>query len=210
MIQAIGKGARTKETIVSEAMRVASVEGFAGLSIGDLARRLGMSKSGLFAHFGSMEELQKAVMDESARRFMNAVWQPAMTAPRGLPRIELIFKNWLHWMAVNPELPGGCLITTLSIEMDDKPGPVRDALAAMQSEWMATLARSAMLAIEQGHFREDLDCRRFAFEVDGIVLSLLMHQRLLRDKHALQMAIDSFRALIERSLAQGYRPAVAA
>jgi AcrR family transcriptional regulator len=195
----MSKGARTKETIVAEAMKAASVEGFNGLSIGNLATRLGMSKSGLFAHFGSKEELQKAVMDASSDRFLEAVWKPARAEPRGLPRLRRMFALWLDWMNANPDLPGGCILTAAATEMDDKPGPVRDKLVAMQNEWMATLARSAELAIREGHFREDLDCQQFAFEVSGIVFSLSFYTRLLHDPKARDRAQAAFDDLVNRA-----------
>ncbi len=195
----MSKGARTKETIVAEAMKAASVEGFNGLSIGGLAGRLGMSKSGLFAHFGSKEELQKAVMDNAAERFLTMVWKPARGEARGLPRLQRMFQLWLDWMGDNPELPGGCILTAAATEMDDKPGPVRDRLVTMQNEWMATLARAAELAKQEGHFRADLDCQQFAFELSGITFSLSFHARLLRDPQARQRAEQAFNSLIERA-----------
>ncbi|WP_430396205.1 TetR/AcrR family transcriptional regulator [Ferrovibrio sp.] len=198
----MSKGARTKETIVSEAMKAASVEGFNGLSIGGLATKLGMSKSGLFAHFGSKEELQKAVMDAATARFLEAVWKPARAAPRGLPRLRTMFSAWLEWTDSNPDLPGGCIITAAATEMDDKPGPVRDKLVTMQQEWLATLARSAELAVREGHFRDDLDCPQFAFELSGIVLSLSFYNRLLRDPQARGRAEAAFDDLVARAAAK--------
>ncbi|MBP7063091.1 TetR/AcrR family transcriptional regulator [Ferrovibrio sp.] len=195
----MSKGARTKETIVAAAMKAASVEGFNGLSIGNLATRLGMSKSGLFAHFGSKEELQKAVMDASSQLFLEAVWKPARATPRGLPRLRKLFDLWLAWMDSNPDLPGGCILTAAATEMDDKPGPVRDKLVAMQNEWMATLARGAELAVNEGHFRADLDCQQFAFELSGIVFSLSFYTRLLRDPQARFRAEAAFDDLIRRA-----------
>ena len=197
----MSKGQQTRATILSEALRAASVEGFQGLSIGMLADRLKMSKSGLFAHFGSKEELEKAMLDEAAQRFMLTIWQPAMRAARGRPRIEVLFHEWLNWSLHNDDMPGGCLFVTLSAEYDDKPGPVRDHLAELQTQWQATLARSAQIAIQEGHFRSDLDPRQFAYELQGIFLSLTYFRRLLRDASAVERAEASFRGLLQRSAA---------
>ncbi|HEX6958095.1 MAG TPA: TetR/AcrR family transcriptional regulator [Ferrovibrio sp.] len=197
----MSKGQQTRATIVSEAMRAASVEGFQGISIGMLAERLKMSKSGLFAHFGSKEELEKAVLDEAADRFAAMVWQPALQAPRGRPRIEALFHNMLDWMLHNRDLPGGCIFMALSVEMDDKPGPVRDDLAEMQTRWQATVARSAQIAVQEGHFRADLDPRQFAFDMQGIMMAMSYYRRLLKDPSAVQRAEAAFADLLARSAA---------
>lgn len=197
----MSKGQQTRATILSEALRAASIEGFQGISIGMLADRLNMSKSGLFAHFGSKEELEKAMLDEAAQRFMQQIWQPAMKAPRGRPRIEVLFREWLDWSLHNDDMPGGCLFVTLSAEYDDKPGPVRDHLAEMQSQWQATLARSAKIAMEEGHFRKDMDPKQFAYELQGIFLSLTYFRRLLRDSAAVERAETAFKSLLDRSAA---------
>jgi len=197
----MSKGAETKETILREALRVASVEGIEGLTIGNLASRLQMSKSGLFAHFGSKEALQEAVMDTAARRFLKAVWEPAKAAPRGLPRLRILYQNWQRWMLHNPDLPGGCVLTSAATALDDKPGPVRDRLVSMQREWQAAIAKAAELAVREGHFRTDLDCEQFAFELNGILLNLTFHQRLLRDSQAAERCSAAFEALVSRAAA---------
>lgn len=197
----MSKGQQTRATIISEALRAASVEGFQGISIGMLAERLKMSKSGLFAHFGSKEELERTLLDEAGQRFMTAIWEPAMRAPRGRPRIEVMFREWLDWSIHNDDLPGGCLFVTLSAEYDDKPGPVRDYLVEKQTQWQATLARSAKIAMEEGHFRKDLDPRQFAYDLQGIFLSLTYFRRLLRDPSAIERAEASFKSLLDRSAA---------
>ncbi|MFC3675260.1 TetR/AcrR family transcriptional regulator [Ferrovibrio xuzhouensis] len=196
----MSKGQQTRSTILSEAMRAASVEGFQGISIGMLAERLGMSKSGLFAHFGSKEELEKAVLDETAKRFMDAIWAPVMREPRGQPRIEALFRRWLDWTQNNADLPGGCLFVALAAEIDDKAGPVRDQLADLQRQWQAMLARSAQIAIQEGHFRADLDPKQFAFEMQAIVLGLNFYRRLLQDPAAIRRVEDAFAGLLQRSM----------
>ncbi|WP_298728699.1 TetR/AcrR family transcriptional regulator [uncultured Ferrovibrio sp.] len=195
----MSKGQQTRATILAEALRAASIEGFQGVTIGMLAERLKMSKSGLFAHFGSKEELEKAMLEEAAERFSNMVWQPALQAPRGRPRIEALFKNTIEWMLHNDAMPGGCVFMTWSNELDDKPGPVRDQLAEMQQRWQATVARSAQIAIQEGHFRPDLDPRQFAFEMQGIAMSMNYYRRLLQDSTAVRRAETAFADLLARS-----------
>ncbi|WP_341898055.1 TetR/AcrR family transcriptional regulator [Ferrovibrio terrae] len=196
----MSKGQQTRAAILTEALRAASVEGFQGISIGMLADRLKMSKSGLFAHFGSKEELEMALLDEAAQRFMDTVWQPAMKAPRGRPRIEVLFKSWLGWSLNHEDLPGGCLFVALAVEVDDKPGPVRDHLAELQGQWQSMLTRSAQIAVQEGHFRADLDPKQFAYDLQGIFLAMNYYRRLLRDGSAVDRAEDSFRSLIARAL----------
>jgi AcrR family transcriptional regulator len=195
----MSKGQQTRAAILTEALRAASVEGFQGISIGMLADRLKMSKSGLFAHFGSKEELEMALLDEAAQRFMDRVWQPAMKAPRGQPRIEVLFKSWLDWSLNHEDLPGGCLFVALAVEVDDKPGPVRDHLAELQGQWQSMLTRSAQIAVQEGHFRADLDPKQFAYDLQGIFLAMNYYRRLLRDGSAVDRAEDSFRSLIARA-----------
>ena len=195
----MSKGAETKEAIIREAIKTASVEGIEGLTIGNLASRLKMSKSGLFAHFGSKEALQEAVMETAAKRFLDAVWVPAKAEPRGLPRLRALYANWQRWMLHNPDLPGGCVLTSAATALDDKPGPVRDRLVSMQREWQATIAKAAELAVREGHFRADLDCEQFAFEMNGLLLNLTFHQRLLQNRHAAQRCTAAFNALVDRA-----------
>lgn len=197
----MSKGQQTRAAILTEALRAASVEGFQGISIGMLADRLNMSKSGLFAHFGSKEELEKALLDEASDRFVEAVWQPARKAERGRPRLEVLFKAWLAWSISHEDLPGGCLFVALASEIDDKPGPVRDHLANLQNQWQATLTRCAQIAVQEGHFRADLDPRQFAYELQGIFLAMNYYRRLLRDAAAVDRAEDSFRSLLDRAAA---------
>lgn len=197
----MSKGQQTRAAILSEALRAASVEGFQGISIGMLAERMKMSKSGLFAHFGSKEELERAVLDDAAERFTDQVWRPALHAPRGRPRVEALFRNTIDWMLHNDALPGGCIFMTLANEVDDKPGPVRDHLVEMQQRWQATLARSAQIAIQEGHFHPNVDPRQFAYELQGIVMAMNYYRRLLRDPGAVQRAERAFADLLARSAA---------
>jgi AcrR family transcriptional regulator len=176
----MSKGNETRDRIVDLAVRLASRDGLAGLSIGRLASDLGMSKSGLFAHFGSKEDLQLEVLRAATDGFANEVVRPALKAPRGEPRLRALVHRWWSW-AADSGLPGGCPILAASAELDDHPGPLRDFLASKQKEWLATLTRAVRLCTEVGHFRGDIDCEQEAFEILGIGLAYHHARRLLED-----------------------------
>lgn len=179
----MSKGLETRERILDRAFRMASRDGLGGLTIGTLADDLGLSKSGLFAHFGSKEDLQLEVLRLGATRFEEAVLRPAFKAPRGAPRVRAVFEGWVRWLN-DPGLPGGCIMAAASIELDDREGRPRDFLVGSQRQFVASLAKAARLAVEAGHFRPDLDCDQFAFELHGLVLGYQHWKRLLRDPAA--------------------------
>jgi len=179
----MSKGDDTRDRILHRAFRMASRDGLEGLSIGGLATALAMSKSGLFAHFGSKEELQLEVLRAAARRFEDGVVRPAFRAPRGTPRIRHLLENWVRW-ANSPDAAGGCLFVTAAIELDDRAGRPRDFLVTAQKQLLEAVARSASLAIEAGHFRKDLECQQFAFELYALLLGYHHAKRLLRDPRA--------------------------
>lgn len=163
----MSKGERTRAAILDQALAMTSTDGLTGLTIGTLAERLGMSKSGLFAHFGSKELLQAAVLDRAAELFADTVVRPALAQPRGLPRVMALFENWIRWTC-NPVLPGGCPIQAASIEFDDRPGPLRDHIRRHQEDLRRVTIGAVRRAVEEGHLRADLDVEQFAFE--GILL----------------------------------------
>jgi AcrR family transcriptional regulator len=191
----MGKGADTRDRILHEAVRIASRDGLEGLTIGTLSSELSLSKSGLFAHFGSKDELQLQVLQAAVSRFNENVVRPALTAPRGEPRIRSFFDRWLVW-ANDPSMPGGCILVAASTEFDDRPGPQRDFLAQAHADRAAFLAKSARMAVDAGHFRPDLPSDQFAFDVDCIVLGYHHAHRLLRDPRAEQHARASFERLL--------------
>jgi AcrR family transcriptional regulator len=196
------KGERTRDAILTEAVALASQVGLEGLSIGTLSERLGMSKSGLFAHFGSKEDLQLQTLKQGQSRFAETVFLPALNQSRGLPRLRALFDNWLGWVRQSSEFPGGCLILAASIEYDDRPGAVRDALVAGQRELRGAIAKSIRMAIDEGHLHADADPWQLTFELFGIVLATHHDHRLLGDARAL----DRARAAFERLVA-AHRPA---
>lgn len=192
------KGEDTRERILKHAMAIVSEVGFEALSIGGLAKEAEMSKSGLFAHFDSKEDLQLQVLATACRRFLDDVITPALREPRGVPRVRALFERWLTWEEgrVNP---GGCPFVSASWEYDDRPGRVRDAVVSAQRDWVDTVATSARIAVEEGQFRADLDTMQFAFELYGIFLSYHLYHRLLSDSDARQKARAAFDRLIEAS-----------
>jgi AcrR family transcriptional regulator len=147
-VRAQQKGLQTKQLIIDAALGLAEQIGLEGLSIGVLAEVTRMSKSGVFAHFGSREELQISVIREYYQRFANEVFFPAMDAPRGLPRVRALFANWMKRVAI--EIQSGCIFISGAVEFDDRPGPVRDALANSVQIWLSTMHRAVVLAKSMG------------------------------------------------------------
>jgi AcrR family transcriptional regulator len=194
------KGERTRATVLDHALAQASRVGLEGLSIGGLAKAVGLSKSGLFAHFDSKEALQLQVLDTAARRFIEKVITPALRRPRGEPRVRAMFDNWLDWEEAE-FLPGGCPFIAMANELDDRPGPLRDMLASAQRDWLEALSTAARIAVDEGHFRAGLDTRQFAYEIYAIMLAYNHFRRLLRDPEAEPRARASFERLVETSRA---------
>ncbi|HYX65113.1 MAG TPA: TetR/AcrR family transcriptional regulator [Burkholderiales bacterium] len=197
MSPATTKGEQTRTAILDEALNVASRLGLEGLTIGSLADATGMSKSGLFAHFGSREGLQLAVLEHAAQRYGETVLMPALKIERGLPRLRAMFERWLDW-AIASGLPGGCIMIAAAAEYDDRPGPIRDAVIANQHRGSALTQKAVRLAIEEGHLRGDTDPEQISFELLGIVLAAHNHRRLLGDKEARKRALRAFEQLIAR------------
>jgi AcrR family transcriptional regulator len=165
------KGAATREAIVDRAYAIACSTGLEGLSIGPLAQAVGMSKSGVFAHFGAREGLQLAVLESAGLRFGNYVLVPSLALPRGLPRLRGIVQRWFDWVRHTND--GGCLYLAAVSEFDDRPGPVRDSLLQHESRWRDALARAVQLAVDAGELQPGTDPRQLAFEIYG--LALIVH-----------------------------------
>jgi AcrR family transcriptional regulator len=191
----MGKGEQTRERIVDRALELASRDGLGGVSLAQLADRVGMSKSGLFAHFRSKEELQLEVIRAAAEGFRREVFEPALRSPRGEPRLRAIVERWMEWDE-DPARPGGCPIAQLATELDDQPGPARDALVRTQQEWIAALSQAVRLAVEEGHFRKETDPELFAFQLNGLFLGYHQARRLLRDPRAKTRIRAAFRQLV--------------
>ena len=179
---------------------MASLVGLEGLTLGHLASELDLSKSGLFAHFGSKERLQIEVLRLAAESFVLQVVRPAISEPRGAPRVEALFERWLAWSG-SQDRPGGCVFVAASTEVDDRSGPVRDAVESTQRAWLGTLARACRIAQEEGHYGADIEPEQFAFELQGLLLSIHHQARLMKNPHAVERARRAFAALVARASA---------
>ena len=192
------KSAATRQRILQHGLAVMSRDGLAGVTLGHLAEQVGMSKSGLFAHFGSKEDVQVGLLDHSARVAAPVVVGPAMREPEGLPRLEALVRNWLGW-AARAGLPGGCPVAAAMFELDDLDGPVRDKVVAMEAEWRGLLGGLVRDAIRLGHLDVGLGVEQFVWELCGIYLSHHASQRFLRHPDADARAATAFRALLDRA-----------
>jgi len=195
----MAKGEQTRQAILARAFELAKMVGLSGLSIGRLAEDTGLSKSGLFAHFGSKEALEVAVVGEAARQFVAQVMAPALQKPRGEPRLRALFEHWLAW----GQRPGGCFFVGAISELDDRSGPPRDALVQTCKDWLDALATAARITVTEGQFRADVDPDQFAFEVYSVMLGFHAYQKFLHEPVSLARA----RAALERLLASARPPA---
>jgi AcrR family transcriptional regulator len=198
------RGEDTRDAILDRALLLSARVGLAGLTIGQLAGEAHMSKSGLFAHFGSKEGLQVAVVEAAAARFVDEVVRPALKAPRGEPRLRALFERWLAW---GTDTPAGCFFVAASAELDDQPGAARDAVVRAQRDWLDTLAGAVRIAVAEGHLPQGTDPEQVAFAIQGIMLSAHHAERLLENPKAHAFARKTFDQLV-RSLGQdaGARP----
>jgi AcrR family transcriptional regulator len=195
----MGKGETTRAAILDAALAQASESGFESLTIGSLAERARLSKSGLFAHFGSREELQVAAIEAAAARFTETVFIPAIKAPRGLPRLRALFEHWLAW-TTHSGLAHGCPMQAAAIEFDDRPGPVRDAVVEHFARLERGLGRAVGLAVSQGHLRAELDRDQFVFDMVGVILAYFHNARLFDREQAERRARAAFEQLITAAL----------
>lgn len=205
----MSKREATHGMILDRALAMASTLGLEGLSIAGVAKEAGLSKSGLFAHFDSKEDLQLQVLGHAGDRFIARVVAPALRQPRGEPRIRALFENWLRWES-SSSMPGGCPFVAAAAELDDQPGRLRDYLVSTQRDWMDALATAARIAIEEGHFRRDLDGDQLAYELYSIILAFHHFHRLLRDPRSHERARQAFEDLIHHSRGEAPLPASSA
>ena len=194
--KALHKGQQTKAAIVDAALGLATQIGLEGLSIGALAEVTQMSKSGVFAHFGSREELQISVIREYHQRFEQEVFYPAMSEPRGLPRLRAMFANWMQRTSV--ELDSGCIYISGAVEFDDRPGPVRDALAWSVQTWHTAMKRAITIAKEEGHLDGATDEEQMLFEIHGLILALHYEARFLKNPGSIARAHAGFENILRR------------
>lgn len=195
----VSKGEETRSAILRAALKQASTEGFEAITIGSLAEKTGMSKSGLFAHFGSKEELQIATLDEAIRRFNEVTTLPALLVPRGLKRLTTMCDNWIMW-TTRCDL-AGCPMMTAITEFDDKPGAVRDVLLQHMQRMQDSLVKSIQMTIDTGEFAVNTDPEQMAFELFGILASCYRARNLFRDNQANARAKKAFDRLFASALA---------
>jgi AcrR family transcriptional regulator len=194
--RALQKGQQTKAVIVDAALGLATHIGLEGLSIGALADVTGMSKSGVFAHFGSREELQISVIREYFSRFEQEIFYPALKESRGLPRLKAMFGNWMKRVTV--EIQSGCIFISGAVDFDDRPGPVRDALASSVKTWLAAVHRAVVQAKEEGHLVADADESQIGFEIHGLILAVHYEARFLKAPGSIMRANKAFEQILAR------------
>jgi AcrR family transcriptional regulator len=187
------KGSRTRQSILERAVDLASLEGLEGLTIGRLAEELNMSKSGLFAHFGSKEELQLATVEAASERYIREIFTPALKEPRGFPRLLAICESWLSYIR-RGVFPGGCFFAAASFEFDSRPGPVQDRVRTLMNDWIGALERAIRMARDEGHLRADVDPAQLAFELNALFFGANFSFYLRNDQEAIaraQKAVES-------------------
>lgn len=198
------RGLRTREAILARAANIASVQGLEGLTVGSLAEQLRMSKSGLFAHFGSKEELQLATIETAREIFIKKVTRPAIAAPKGMPRLWGLLEQWLV-LVEKRVFPGGCFFSAASFEFDSRRGVVRDRIAAIMHEWIAVITRAVYEAQKAGHLDPKVDPTRLAFEIHAIAMGAHWASQLLEDRQAYSRARTTLLEKL-RSLATPHSP----
>jgi AcrR family transcriptional regulator len=191
----------TRDKILHQGLALMSRSGLAGVTLGVLADQVGMSKSGLFAHFRSKEDVQIELLSHMAEFAMAHVVEPSMTAGEGLPRLRALVRNWFGW-AQRAGLPGGCPVAAGLFEFDDIEGPVRNKILEMERQWRLLLTELVQRAVDLGHFRRDLDVDQFVWELCGIYLGHHAAHRFLRAADADARAQTAFQALVDRAVLQ--------
>ena len=191
--------ASTRERILHQGLALMSQAGLSGVTLGVLADQVGMSKSGLFAHFRSKEDVQIELLTHMAEFVMEHVLRPSMTAGEGLPRLRALVRNWFGW-AQRAGLPGGCPVAAGLFEFDDVEGRVRNKILEMEGLWRRLLTELVQRAVVLGHLRRDLDVEQFVWELSGIYLGHHAAHRFLRAADADSRAQRAFQALLERAM----------
>jgi AcrR family transcriptional regulator len=185
----------TRAAIVGAALDLAASDGLESITLQAVADRIGLSKSGVFSRVGSRETLQKAVIEEFGRRFIDDVFVPAMQQPKGLPRLDTIVQRWIV-RTRDVEARTGCIFSAGAFELDDKEGPLRDLLHDEVLRWRGALRRSVLQAVEAGHLRADTDAEQLVGEIYALTLGLIHDVRFLRDAKAADRAQASWKRLL--------------
>jgi AcrR family transcriptional regulator len=189
------KGELTRAAILDVALGLASRDGLEGLTIGLLADKMNMSKSGVFAHFGSREDLQIEVLKLYHHHFEQEVFYPAMKEPRGLPRLQAMFAGWIKRVTV--EIASGCIYISGAVEYDDRPGAIREELVGMVKAWQDALYRSVVQCVEMGHLRSDIDPQQLVYEMYGLILALHHDARFIKRPGSVERARRGFERLLQ-------------
>jgi AcrR family transcriptional regulator len=195
-------GRGTRERILDTGLNLLSISGFAGVTIGLLASQVGMSKSGLFAHFKSKEEIDIALLDQMVEVANKNVVVPAMRAQQGLPRLTALVENWFGW-STKAGLLGGCPAAAGMFELDDVEGPVRDKLLELEKQWNEILKQFIVESMATGELRKNLDIDQFIWELMGFYLNHHASRRFMRNRDANKRAKEAFQGLIDRSRSTG-------
>lgn len=189
------KGELTRAAILDVALDLASRDGLEGMTIGLLADKMNMSKSGVFAHFGSREDLQLEVLKLYHHRFEQEVFYPALKEPRGITRLKAMYTRWIKRVSV--EIASGCIYISGAVEYDDRPGPIREELVAMVRAWQGALLRCVEQCIEVGDLKADTDAQQLVYEMYGLILALHHDARFLRMPGSVDRARAGFERLIQ-------------
>src|SRR5271154_3219480 len=202
-------GRATRDRILDTGLNLLSTSGFAGVTIGILASQVGMSKSGLFAHFKSKEEIDIALLERMVEVAYKNVVVPAMRAQEGLPRLTALVETWFGW-STKAGLLGGCPAAAGMFELDDVEGPVRERLFELEKQWNEALKQFIVESIAAGDLRKDLDIDQFIWELMGFYLNHHASRRFMRNRDANMRAKKAFQGLVERSTPVGFKRVVKA
>ena len=190
------RGQDTKKTILDEAMKIASVHGIQGITIGELAKKVGMSKSGLFAHFENKDNLQLEILRMASEHFVESVMKPAFKEKKGLPRIEAMFNNWLTFLNDDSTLPGGSIFVSASFELDDRPGVLKDFVQKSQNNLILNMEKAVQLAIDCKHLKSSTNKHDFAWKLYSFVLGYHHFKRMLNHPEAEELMKSAVKELI--------------
>jgi AcrR family transcriptional regulator len=193
IFEVMKKGDETRYKILEIGFELASTLGLECLTIGTLAKAAHMSKSGLFSHFHSKENLQLSVMGYADDLFLKEVVIPALKTPAGIPRVKKIMENWVDW---SRRTSGGCIFVSAAAEFADRPGPVRDFIREQHDRWIDCLRRIADSAVKAGDFKPDTDCDLFAFELYSLILGFYLYHNSLGYERADALMADAFHRLV--------------
>lgn len=193
------RGQETKQLILSKAMKIASTVGIQGITIGELAKSIGMSKSGLFAHFENKDNLQLEILKLASEFFVDRVLKPSFQQPKGLPRLKALFENWMLFLNDADSLPGGSIFIAASFELDDRPGLLKDFVQKSQNDLILNIEKCVQFAIECGHLNKNVNTTDFAWKLYSYVLGYHHFKRMLHSTESESLIRNAFNDLIEKN-----------